>query len=149
MNQEQYAGRESAADETPPTPSTPPHEACDVSKNRKTAVQPTGGSTGISKHWFKRFYLVYFSGDIPFNLPYTILPVKRLSIYGSPYFIIHIGGDIMRSLTLTILLFAFPLLAHSSVIEVPKDYPTIQAAIDAAVNGDTRPGAECNGNRRK
>jgi len=43
----------------------------------------------------------------------------------------------MRTLTMTILLFAFPLLAHSAVIEVPKDYPTIQAAIDAAVNGDT------------
>jgi len=43
----------------------------------------------------------------------------------------------MRTLTMTILLFAFPLIAHSAVIEVPKDYLTIQEAIDAAVNGDT------------
>jgi len=43
----------------------------------------------------------------------------------------------MRSAIIVLVLFAIPAFAHSAVIEVPKDYTTIQAAIDAAVKGDT------------
>jgi len=42
------------------------------------------------------------------------------------------------SFSITILLvLAISPVCSSATIEVPKDYPTIQAAIDAAVNGDT------------
>jgi len=42
----------------------------------------------------------------------------------------------MRSAILVLILYAIPILSFSATIEVPKDYTTIQAAIDAAVNGD-------------
>jgi len=43
----------------------------------------------------------------------------------------------MRSAILVLILFTVPAIAYSAVIEVPKDYPTIQAAIDAAHIRDT------------
>lgn len=43
----------------------------------------------------------------------------------------------MRILTLILLIGAIPALAHTKTIMVPKDYSTLQAAIDAAENGDT------------
>jgi len=43
----------------------------------------------------------------------------------------------MRNIALMILLFTVPSFAHSAVIEVPKDYTTIQAAIDSATTLDT------------
>jgi len=43
----------------------------------------------------------------------------------------------MRATILLLILCAMPVIAQSAVIEVPKDYTTIQAAIDAAVKGDT------------
>jgi len=43
----------------------------------------------------------------------------------------------MRLTILVLILFAIPVVAQSAVIEVPKDYTTIQAAIDAALKGDT------------
>jgi len=42
----------------------------------------------------------------------------------------------MRSPILFLLLVSVPTSAYSAVIEVPNDYATIQAAIDAAVKGD-------------
>jgi len=43
----------------------------------------------------------------------------------------------MRSAIIVLVLFIIPVIALSAVIEVPKDYPTIQSAIDAAVKDDT------------
>jgi len=43
----------------------------------------------------------------------------------------------MRSAILVIVLFTIPVVSYSAVIEVPKDYNTIQAAIDVAAKGDT------------
>jgi len=43
----------------------------------------------------------------------------------------------MRFAILVIAVLTIPVLAYSAVIEVPTDYTTIQAAIDASVNGDT------------
>jgi len=43
----------------------------------------------------------------------------------------------MRSAILLFMFFTIPSVAYSFTIEVPKDYTTIQAVIDAAVNGDT------------
>jgi len=43
----------------------------------------------------------------------------------------------MRSVILILIIFTIPAFAHSAIIEVPKDYTTIQAAIDAATKGDT------------
>ena len=44
-----------------------------------------------------------------------------------------------RTLTISILIFMMLIasIAWSDIIEVPGDYPTIQAGIDAAVDGDT------------
>ncbi|MHC4943461.1 MAG: right-handed parallel beta-helix repeat-containing protein, partial [Planctomycetota bacterium] len=49
----------------------------------------------------------------------------------------------MKTAFLLIAVLCVPALAFSDTIYVPDDYPTIQQAIDAAVNGDTiivRPG---------
>jgi hypothetical protein len=43
----------------------------------------------------------------------------------------------MRFVIVIITVLALPALAFSTTIHVPKDYSTIQAAIDAAANGDT------------
>ncbi len=43
----------------------------------------------------------------------------------------------MRSLLITAIVLAFPVIAVSDTIHVPGDQPTIQEGIDAAVNGDT------------
>jgi len=42
----------------------------------------------------------------------------------------------MRSLLIVFLALAAPIVAYSTTIEVPKDYTTIQSAIDIAVAGD-------------
>jgi len=42
----------------------------------------------------------------------------------------------MRLAILVLTLFSFPAFALCATIEVPKDYTTIQAAIDASINGD-------------
>ena len=44
---------------------------------------------------------------------------------------------IMKKLIAIILLSTFPVLVSAQIIHVPADQPTIQAAINAAVNGDT------------
>jgi len=51
--------------------------------------------------------------------------------------VITIKDILMRTLTTLIFLFAISLDSYSATIEVPKDYSTIQAAIDAAVSDDT------------
>jgi len=43
----------------------------------------------------------------------------------------------MRLAMLILAIVTIPVFAYSATIEVPKDYTTIQAAIDASVNGDT------------
>jgi len=43
----------------------------------------------------------------------------------------------MRTLIVIALLLSIPSFALSAIIEVPKDYTTIQAAINAAMKGDT------------
>lgn len=43
----------------------------------------------------------------------------------------------MRLTISLVFMFAIPVISFSATIEVPKDYPTIQQAIDAAVKGDT------------
>jgi len=43
----------------------------------------------------------------------------------------------MRSLFITAIVLAFPVIAMSATIHVPVDQPTIQAGIDAAFDGDT------------
>jgi len=43
----------------------------------------------------------------------------------------------MRLTIFLLVISVIPIAAYSTVIEVPKDYTTIQAAIDAAQNGDT------------
>jgi len=43
----------------------------------------------------------------------------------------------MRAAIIIVIIVAIPVMAYSATIKVPKDYVTIQAAIDATVNGDT------------
>lgn len=43
----------------------------------------------------------------------------------------------MKSATLLSAVFFLPILLHAATIHVPGDYPTIQAAINAAASGDT------------
>lgn len=38
---------------------------------------------------------------------------------------------------IVVTVLAFPVFVHAATIYVPTDQPTIQAGIDAAVNGDT------------
>ncbi len=43
----------------------------------------------------------------------------------------------MRYAIIILIVLAVPALAHSATLKVPSQYPSIQAAIDVAVNGDT------------
>jgi len=43
----------------------------------------------------------------------------------------------MRSAALVLIVFVFPVVAYSAIIKVPKDYNSIQGAINAASHGDT------------
>ena len=43
----------------------------------------------------------------------------------------------MRFAILFIIFFGLPVICLSKTIRVPGDYPTIQQAIDASINGDT------------
>jgi predicted outer membrane repeat protein len=55
----------------------------------------------------------------------------------------RLKGVIMKTATVLVAVLFIPVLAFTDTIYVPDDYPTIQGAIDASVNGDTiivRPG---------
>ena len=43
----------------------------------------------------------------------------------------------MRIIMVIFIVLAVPVLAHAATLKVPSQYPTIQDAIDASVNGDT------------
>ena len=43
----------------------------------------------------------------------------------------------MRHVIIMLIALAVPALTHATTLKVPSQYPTIQQAIDAAVNGDT------------
>ena len=53
------------------------------------------------------------------------------------YAILELEGDMRVIVSSLCLLTSFILAAQATIIHIPGDYPTIQAGINASVNGDT------------